>query len=645
MNAPHAPPKSGRSRHRFWSVDSAPHRLSTTVPRFYGIGVLLAFLFLTLFEIYIINSFPLFKSIFPQGDILFIPYDGGHSIPFRLFILTFYASFCLYCAGNFLTRLLFFLTAASSFILFCGLFDLVNLAVFDLFGITQSLHLVEIISGIVGFAIYSFTILDRGEMPTPLKAKISPIDIRYYTFKLVLLLIIAMFLAYYVDQLDLGIVRYMREIALLGGIGPGVFLFLPLTFGMLYLVRQLGLYLRKRKKFAPPISIIVPAHNEAHCIAGTLRAIDAAALAYSGAVDVVVANNNSTDKTVEIVERTLSICTGFAGRLINVPRPGKAFALNAALDAVDTEFVIRIDADTQIRPNALIRGMTHFSDPDMGVLGGLPRVSGDGPFDHARQIEVLVNHGFYQVAMSTIGCIMSVPGMFAAYRTELLHKLGGFVSGMNGEDTDISVRIGELGYYVYTDPKVRYLSEVPNTYMHMREQRMRWFRSVYHVTSRNRRMLFGPDWTLRGKLIMPFMLVNSARRAMMIPLLIFGTIHWMAGLNAGSTLEWPFLLAVLIGSPALMTVLAAIVNGMPGTLLGLPGYLLFRAMRSYFTLESMLSIVMKPAPVLVAPRLAWSVRAASVGVLVFGALLGVAAVSIPQIVDTDLLVGILNPRH
>src|SRR5690606_29894620 len=142
--------------------------------------------------------------------------------------------------------------------------------------------------------------------------------------------------------------------------------------------------------------------------------------------------------------------------------------------------------------------------------------------DLARTLEVLLKHGYYQVAYGATDSIVGIPGMFAAYRTRLVRAVGGFVTGMNGEDTDVSLRIGELGHRIVGDPLVVYTSEVPLTYRHLREQRLRWFRSVYHVTARNRNYLDNWRFSMRGKIILPFMLLNSARRAMMVPLALFG---------------------------------------------------------------------------------------------------------------------------
>ena len=258
-----------------------------------------------------------------------------------------------------------------------------------------------------------------------------------------------------------------------------------------------------------------------------------------------------------------------------------------------TEFLIRVDADTLVGEDNLSRAMPYFSNPAVGVVGGVPVPPGGALFDRARLLEVLVKHGFYSVAMGAVDGVVGIPGMFVAFRTEHVRYLGGFVEGMNGEDTDISLRVGELGFSSVVDPRIRYISEVPASYSHMREQRMRWFRSVYHISSRCRDLMYS-DWvTLRGKIILPYMLINSARRAMLVPLMLFGMMEYFGGFNPDNPLIWQSVVAVATGAPAIVAIVAALLNGMPRAILALPDYLIFRLLRAYFTLESMLSILIR----------------------------------------------------
>ena len=154
----------------------------------------------------------------------------------------------------------------------------------------------------------------------------------------------------------------------------------------------------------------------------------------------------------------------------------------------------------------------------------------------------------------------------------------------------MSLRIGEMGYRAIVDHRIHYVSEVPTSLAHLREQRLRWFRSVYHVSSRCRDIITSSSMTICGKLILPYMLLNSARRAMMVPILLFGIFQFFTDTDPTSPLVWQAIAAVLIGAPVLVAVAAVLINRRPDALLAIPEYILFRAMRAWFTLESVLTI-------------------------------------------------------
>ena len=50
----------------------------------------------------------------------------------------------------------------------------------------------------------------------------------------------------------------------------------------------------------PHISLIIPAYNEAELLPRLLDSVDTARAAYGGTVEVIVADNASTDETAEI---------------------------------------------------------------------------------------------------------------------------------------------------------------------------------------------------------------------------------------------------------------------------------------------------------------------------------------------------------
>ncbi len=579
-----------RNQINFASVDSAPKKFAGFISPWRAPTTLVLFSAISTLLLIAVNS-ETGSRLFPNRDLVFSPYDGNHAIAVRIFLVSFFLAFGACSSGNWRARLFFAVDMVVVYLFICACLDLANVAFHRWLSVSYSLHFSAIASGILGFAVYSFKLLERGFMPARIFVEHRPVKMTRAILRLAVTTAIAAATSISVGSINLDIVADLRSWTLLGGIGPGVFLFLPVFFGQLYLLAIWDVMTAKKKVFRPGISIIVPAHNEQYIIEDTIRAMDRAAVHYRGDVHILIMNNNSTDDTEEIAANTLASCVAAKGRVINVPRPGKSNALNAGLDAVETEFFVRVDADTLIGEDNLSRAMPFFTDPQVGVVGGVPVPPGGALFDRARLLEVLVKHGFYSVAMGAVNGVVGIPGMFVVMRTEHPRYLGGFVEGMNGEDTDLSLRIGELGFYSVVDPKLRYISEVPASYKHMREQRMRWFRSIYHISSRCRDLIYSSNRSLRGKVILPYMLVNSARRAMLVPLIIFGTLECAFGFNPASPIVWQSIVAVTTGAPSIVAVAAALLNGLPRGVIALPEYLIFRVMRAYFTLESMLSIL------------------------------------------------------
>ncbi len=579
-----------REQINYISVDSAPKRFAGPVSVWQAPGLLAVFTVLAAAQLWAVNTDAV-ALVFPNRDYVFSAHSGRHAIAIRIFLISFFIAFAAFSSGGLRERILFGLDLVLTLIAGCAVFDLANVLAHTLLGASFSLHFSAITSGLFGFAVYSFKLLERGFMPARIRIEHIPASQTRAFLRLGITIAVAGGISLWVGAMDLGVVQTMRSWTLLGGIGPGVFLFLPVLFGQLYLLAIYDVVTAKKPRFTPPVSVIVPAHNESYIIRDTINAMDRAAAHYGGEVHILIMNNNSTDDTEEIARETLAACTAAQGRVINVPKPGKSNALNAGLDACKTDYLVRVDADTLVGEDNFSRAMPYFTDPAVGVVGGVPVPPGGALFDRARLLEVLVKHGFYSVAMGAVNSVVGIPGMFVVYRTHHPRYLGGFVEGMNGEDTDISLRIGELGFHSVVDPKIRYISEVPSSYSHMREQRMRWFRSIYHISSRCRDLIYGPNLTLRGKVILPYMLINSARRAMLVPLIIFGMLEWGLAFNAFSPIVWQSIVAVTTGAPAIMAVLASLLNGVPKGILALPEYLIFRVLRAYFTLESMLSIL------------------------------------------------------
>src|SRR5690606_1477228 len=151
--------------HRYWSVDSAPATLTRPLPHTAAPLVLLLFVLFSSLMLFAVNTVPSLGEAFPNRDFIFSPYLGTHSIPLRIFILSFYLAFTTAVGATSLGKLKFLVEMMSFFIIICCVFDLLNVVLYEAFGFIYSLHVVEVLSGLFGYFVFSLKLLDHGSMP------------------------------------------------------------------------------------------------------------------------------------------------------------------------------------------------------------------------------------------------------------------------------------------------------------------------------------------------------------------------------------------------------------------------------------------------------------------------------------------------
>lgn len=110
------------------------------------------------------------------------------------------------------------------------------------------------------------------------------------------------------------------------------------------------------------VSVIIPAHNAARYICD---ALDSVFLQAGVALEVIVVDNGSTDRTGEILEQTY----GSLVKIIAEPRLGIGFARNAAIHAAVGRYIALLDADDIWSPDKLALQLSELaSHPEGGLV-------------------------------------------------------------------------------------------------------------------------------------------------------------------------------------------------------------------------------------------------------------------------------------
>jgi cellulose synthase/poly-beta-1,6-N-acetylglucosamine synthase-like glycosyltransferase/peptidoglycan/xylan/chitin deacetylase (PgdA/CDA1 family) len=226
---------------------------------------------------------------------------------------------------------------------------------------------------------------------------------------------------------------------------------------------------REAPPIAPPVSILVPAFNEAmgieRCVTSLVRS------RYGGDLEVIVVDDGSTDGTAALVERLDQPSV----HVIRQPQSGKPAALNRALANSSHEIIVTVDADTVFEPNALARLVKPFHDPSVGAISGNTKVGNRrrllGRWQH---IEYVMGFNLDRRMYEVMGFMPTVPGAIGAFRREALADIGGVSGATLAEDTDITLDVGRAGWRVVYADGARAWTEVPTTLGALVRQRSRW---------------------------------------------------------------------------------------------------------------------------------------------------------------------------
>jgi len=250
--------------------------------------------------------------------------------------------------------------------------------------------------------------------------------------------------------------------------------------------------------FTPPVTVLVPAFNEAGVIIPTLEAV-----LRSDYPDftVLVIDDGSTDATATLVGE-------FAARhprvrLLTKANAGKWAALNDGFRATDTEYVVTIDADTLIGHHTLRELMRPFAEERVDAVCGNVQVGNVRNLLTAFQdVEYVTTQNYDRRAFSVLNCISVVPGATGAWRRASVLAAGGYSNQTLTEDADLTLAMLARGARIVYAPEARSNTEAPATHTALFKQRLRWSFGTFQCLWKHRRRFTAgtTEWVALGNL-------------------------------------------------------------------------------------------------------------------------------------------------
>jgi len=322
------------------------------------------------------------------------------------------------------------------------------------------------------------------------------------------------------------------------------------------------------------VSVIVPAHNEEERLFYTLTSISQQSLSPQ---KIVIVDDTSTDRT------------GLIGALYPAStcvRPeslcgSKASAQNFGLQYVESKYVVAVDADTILRPDALnvmVDAMRHNPKATAACAWVMP-LKHKTLWQKGRTIEYCFAFFWFKRVQNYLQRPLICSGCLNIFKTNTLRWLGGYPTNTLAEDMDMTWGIYEkhVGQVLFLPQAVAYTDD-PETLQQLRFQLARWSCAYWQNLRKHYSSLWRNDKRSWG--LVTVGLVDSLAGSLYYP--IVAVIALM---------NWTWALALLIGDCMLIWFIAVLgarrFHMALKTLRFMPGFFALRLVNTFYFLKYM----------------------------------------------------------
>jgi len=282
----------------------------------------------------------------------------------------------------------------------------------------------------------------------------------------------------------------------------------------------------------PDVNIVLPVYNDGDVVESTVESL--VKQDYQGKISIILINDGSTDKTVQILKALESRYHQI--QFINLKNNiGKAGALNEGLKYCTTDIVITVDADCWVKVDAVTNLVARYlSDPKTtkAVAGAiLIRNSRENWITQAQEWDYFLGIAAIKRIQSLFQGTLVAQGAFSLYDRSTLLSVGGWPETV-GEDIVLTWKLLSEGHRIGYAEDACVFTNCPNSLAQFVRQRQRWSRGLIEAFKASPSLLFKPRLTMMfiwWNLLFP--LIDTAYTLGFIPGLILAAFgkFWIVG--------------------------------------------------------------------------------------------------------------------
>jgi len=256
------------------------------------------------------------------------------------------------------------------------------------------------------------------------------------------------------------------------------------------------------------LTVILCTYNGEQSLPSTLESLAGQVLAESTQWEVLIVDNNSTDRTRQVVEE---FCRQHPGRFryLFEPKQGKSFALNLGLREAQGDVIAFTDDDVTMEPSWLQYLTACLGNGEWAGAGG--RTLPECGFVRPDWMGLESRHAMAPLAIFDMGpeakqFQVAPYGNNMAFRREVFEKHGGFDTGLGpcagsprpqkNEDSEFGVRVLAAGERLRYEPSAVVYHHIPPSRL-----RKEYFLNWWFDKARADVRAFGipnPKWCVAG---------------------------------------------------------------------------------------------------------------------------------------------------
>lgn len=297
--------------------------------------------------------------------------------------------------------------------------------------------------------------------------------------------------------------------------------------------------------FAPPVTIVVPAYNEELSIVQSVKALFR--LRY-GQLEVIVINDGSKDKTLELLKTSCMLVADETVRLSHISKSnvrgtyrsqihpnlividkensGKADSLNVGIDYASNDLICAVDSDSVLDDEALLAIAVPFiEDPLTIASGGTIQIANGSTIKNSRILDTAMPSKWIErvqiveyirsffcgrVGLDALNSTLVISGAFGIFKKEAISAVGGYKISSLGEDMDLVVRMHRYFREKKTPYSIVFLpdpvcwTECPSDMKTLFKQRKRWQVGLLQSLYQNKDMMMNSRYGIIGYFAFPY---------------------------------------------------------------------------------------------------------------------------------------------